>query len=111
LTGKQLDKLIGRRRQPGAAAMSDKLDDAIKLMSIGAGTTGYYARSGGVWIGDNNGIAEATFDTGVLLGRPLKSSTPSCQACVRRATGPPEPKVPCTAAEPCTEGHMAGVTI
>ena len=42
----------------------DKLTDAIKLARIGAGAMGYrsYAGSGGMWVGGNDGIADATFE-------------------------------------------------
>ena len=43
--------------------MNDKLADAIELVRIGASATGYrsYDGSGGVWVGDNAGIADAVF--------------------------------------------------
>jgi hypothetical protein len=39
------------------------LEDAIEIISIGAGKDGYrsYADTGGIWAGDNAGLADATF--------------------------------------------------
>jgi hypothetical protein len=43
--------------------MNDKLADAIELVRIGAGATGYrsYPGTGGVWAGGNDGIADVVF--------------------------------------------------
>jgi hypothetical protein len=44
--------------------VSDKLTDAIELIRIGAGAKGYrsYPGTGGMGVGGNDGIADATFE-------------------------------------------------
>jgi hypothetical protein len=58
--------------------MSD-LEDAIELVRIGAGKVGYrsYPGTGGIWAGNNDGLADAVFVDWGWRAQPPKSSTPS----------------------------------
>jgi hypothetical protein len=60
--------------------MSD-LEDAIELVRIGAGKVGYrsYPGTGGIWAGNNDGLADAVFVDWVLDGRlaPRRAQEPA----------------------------------
>ena len=67
--------------------MSDKLTDAIELIRIGAGAKGYrsYPGTGGMGVGGNDGIADATFeDWGLARGWSRNASDSRAGQATRR---------------------------